>query len=95
MKRPLSIFTIAPSITELIAALPLVRRLETRKRLYALIESTANRLIEQQGPGGARSICIRRMGFCAHKAQGPRWTIWQQIHRRVREKTKYDKMRRA
>lgn len=95
MTESRTIFSQAPTITALIRGLSVPRRLALRRRLHELIDATAERLISERGAAGARGECIRRMAFCARVAQGPRWTLWQQIHKRVRERTSYDDSKRV
>lgn len=82
------------SVTELLRGLSVAARLDRRRRIYALIDNLANRLIERKGAGGARAECVRRMAFCARAAPGLRWTIWQRVHKAVKLKTGYDTSRR-
>lgn len=95
MTESRTIFSQAPTITALIRGLSVPRRLALRRRLYALVDAAADRLVSERGAAGARGECIRRMAFCARAAPGPRWTIWQRIHKRVREQTGYDDSKRT
>lgn len=59
-----------------------VRR--NRSRIAALISVKSAQLLADHGASGAMAIARRRMAFCAHAAQGPRWMIWQKIGANIR-----------
>ena len=76
------------SVTELLRGLSAGARLARRRRLYALIDSTAERLIAARGAAGARAECVRRMAFCARAARGLRWTIWRRVYSEIKRKSR-------
>lgn len=65
--------------------LPIAERVAMRRRLYALVDRMADRLLDRKGAESARVHCIGKIAFCLRSAPGLRSALWRQIHQRLND----------